>query len=74
MPKYRMLLQAVEANVHEVVITSDEALTKAALEDLAVDAFFGRDLPEGVREKTRFNIDGEIIEGPEVYLVEEVKE
>ncbi len=74
MPKYRVLLQVIEANVHEVVIESDGDLTKPDLEEMAMDAFFGRDLPEGKRATLRFNVDGENLEGPDVMQVEEAKE
>ena len=74
MPKYRVLLQALESNVHEVIIESDEELVKTELEEMAMDAFYARDLPPNKKAAVRFNVDGETLEGPEVIKMEEVKE
>jgi len=71
MPKYRVLLQTLEVNVHEVIIESDEDLAKTELEDMALDAFFDKDLPEGKKATVLFSDDGETVEGPEVVGVNE---
>ena len=74
MPKYRVLLQTIEVNTYEVVVESDREPISSDLADLALDAFFGRDLPEGKRATLWFNVDGETLEGPDVVEAEEVKE
>ena len=74
MPKYKVQVQAIEHNVHEVTLEADAPLPKDEVEQIALAALFTADEPPaGVHREVRFNVDGETVEA-DVLGVEVIHE